>query len=128
MALPKQNGLILSLTHIRRTLSRMPKEATVVTPKNSSSVDQRQEFSGTWEGFLPDNENKILLIKLIQSEWCTPKYANLLFYRHQQKCLINETFDIFGGELKGFLTLDIKGFLCDICDTCNEYFDIFYIK
>ena len=70
---------MLSLTHIRRTLSRMPKEAAGVFKKKFLISGSKTRIPKDWKGFLSNNENKTQLIKLIQSEWCKPKYANLLF-------------------------------------------------
>ena len=46
MALPKQSGLILSLTHIRRTLLGMPKKVAGVTKKIPHQWSKDKNFQG----------------------------------------------------------------------------------
>ena len=69
-----------------------------------------------WKGFPSDNENKTQLLKLIQSEWCKPTYANLLFNRH--------IFYVFGEECVCMNVLCISS-SDGINVTCTPQMDLF---
>ena len=136
------NALSQSLTNLPNTFEELAEKVFTALPKteridvvtdtckeNAITNAERSRrgnskkllFSGSktriprdWKGLLSNNENKTQLIKLIQSEWCKPKYANLLFNRR--------IFYVCGEECVCISSSD------GINVTCTPQMDLFFAQ